>query len=272
MKKRLKLVLFMILGLVLVLAGCGQGDSDDSAGTGDADGKKKLKVVTNADFKPMEYREKGQVVGFDVDLIKAVAAEAGYDVEVKHTGWEAMFTELENGMADLAIAAITITDERKETYDFSVPYYEAVNKILVKEDSDVKSGEDLKGKIIAVQVETTGQYAAESILGENSPNIKKMEDINLAIQELLKNGADAVIADNAGVDAYIKNNPGKKLKVIPEESFESEYYGIAFPKGSALKAEFDEALNKIFDNGTYAKIYKEWFGQEPDIEHLKSMQ
>lgn len=272
MKKHLKLVLFMILGLVLVLAGCGQGNKDDGTGSGETNGKKKLKVVTNAAFKPMEYMEKGEVVGFDVDLIKAVAKEAGYEVEVKHTGWEAMFTELEKGISDLAIAAITITDERKETYDFSFPYYEAVNKILVKEDSDIKSGEDLKGKTVAVQVETTGQYAAESILGENSPNIKKMEDVNLAIQELLKNGADAVIADKPVVDAYIKNNPEKKLKVISEESFVPEYYGICFPKGSPLKAEFDEALNKIFDNGTYAKIYKEWFGEEPDIEQLKSLQ
>lgn len=269
MKKTLKLGLMIMMAFVLLLAGCGTGGSGDSDGDGDV---KKLKVVTNAAFNPMEYMEKGKVVGFDADLIKAVAKEAGYEVDIKHTGWEAMFTELDKKLSDLAIAAITITDERKESYDFSVPYYEAVNKILVKEDSDVKSGADLKDKIVAVQVETTGQYAAESILGEKSPNIKQLEDINLAIQELLNNGADAVIADNAVVDAYVKNNPEKKLKVITDESFESEYYGIAFPKGSDLKAEFDEALNAIIDSGKYTEIYKDWFGVEPDIENLKAQQ
>lgn len=270
MKKTFKLGFIMILALTFILSACGTNNTNSDNGD---DGKEKLRVVTNAAYAPMEYLSKGEVVGFDADLIKAVAEEAGYEIDLVHTGWDAMLTELERETADLAMAAITINDKRKQSYDFSVPYYQSINKILVKKGSDIKSGADLKNnKVIAVQNGTTGQETAESLIGNNSPNLKKFEDNNLATQELLNNGADAVIADNTILDEYVKNNPDKGLVVISDDSFDSEYYGIAFPKGSKLKPEFDKALNTLFDNGKYAEIYKDWFGIEPDIEHLKAQQ
>lgn len=270
MKKTITFGFIMILALTFILSACGTNNTNSD--NGDV-GKEKLRVVTNAAYAPMEYLSKGEVVGFDADLIKAVAEEAGYEIELVHTGWDAMFVELEDELADLAVAAITINEKRRQSYDFSVPYYQSINKILVKEGSDVKNGEDLKNnKTVAVQNGTTGQATAESLLGEKSQDIKKFEDNNIAIQELLSGGADAVIADNTILEEYAKNNPDKGLTVITDNSFDSEYYGFAFPKGSELKVEFDKALNSLFDNGKYAEIYKEWFGVEPDIEHLKKQQ
>lgn len=263
MKKRFALIISVVLAFILVLSGCG------TSKTGGASGQKTLKVATDAAYAPFESMDKGKIVGFDVDLVNAVAKKAGYNANVVNVGWDPLFVEVKDKKSDLAVSAITITDERKQTYDFSTPYYLSTNEILVPENSDIKSAADLKGKTIAVQNATTGQEVAESILGKNSSNVKKFENNNLAIMELLQGGANAVIADNGVVDTYVKNNPDKKLKIIKDDSFPKEFYGLMFPKGSSLKADFDKAIKTVIDNGTYAKIYKKWFGTEPDLDKLK---
>lgn len=276
MKKFSALGFMMLLALTMILSACGTSEtgSEDAGSSGDSGGeeKKTLKVVTDAAYAPMEYLEGDKAVGFDIDFINAVAEEAGYEVEIVHVGWDPIFVEIEDKIADIAISSITINDDRKQTYDFSVPYYLSTNKILVPEDSDIQSGEDLKDKVVAVQNGTTGQEVAESILGKNSDSIKKFENNNLAIQELLAGGADAVIADNTVIEYYAKMNPDQKLKVIADDSFDAEYYGVMFPKGSELISDFDAAINKVFDSGKYAEVYKEWFGSEPDVDNLKAQQ
>ncbi|WP_374722601.1 basic amino acid ABC transporter substrate-binding protein [Peribacillus tepidiphilus] len=264
----------LLLAVMMMLAGCGTKEADTTAkGEEKPEEKKTLRVVTDAAYAPFEYMDKGEIVGFDVDFIKAVAKEAGYEVNIEHVGWDPLFVEIESKRADFGISAITINDDRKKTYDFSVPYFLSTNKILIPEGSDIKSASDLKGKIVAVQAGTTGQEVTEALLGKNSDNIKKFENNNLAIMELTSGGADAVVADNTVVEEYAKNNPDKKLVVIEDTNqFNAEYYGLMFPKGSELKAEFDEAINKVFENGEYARIYKEWFGSEPDIQNLKDQQ
>ncbi|MEQ2527265.1 basic amino acid ABC transporter substrate-binding protein [Robertmurraya yapensis] len=277
MKKLSKLGLVLVLGLMMLLTACGSSEtgSTDSGNSGDSgsDEKKKLRIVTDAAYAPFESLEGDKVVGFDVDFVSAVLEEAGYEVVApEHVGWDPLFIEIESEEADLAISAITINSDREQTYDFSVPYFLSTNKILIPKDSDIKSGADLKGKTVAVQNGTTGQETAESILGANSPDVKKFENNNLAIQELLAGGADAVIADNTVIEEYAKNNPDQNLVVIADDSFAQEFYGVMFPQGSDLKVEFDEAINKVFDSGKYAEIYKEWFGVEPDVENLKAQQ
>jgi polar amino acid transport system substrate-binding protein len=265
--------LVFILVFSLILSACGTQNNDGNNAEGEKDGgKKTLRVVTDANYAPFEYMDKGEVVGFDVDFVKAVAKEAGYSVNIESVGWDPVFAELQSKSADLGMSAITINDERKQTYDFSVPYFLSTQMILVPENSDIKSAEDLKGKTVAVQNATTGQAAAEGLLGKNSKNIKKFDNNNLAIMEMTNGGADAVVADNTVVEEYAENNPGQKLKVIEDDAFEHEYYGLMFPKGSDLKEPFDKAINEIYENGTYAKIYKEHFNIEPDIEALKEQQ
>ncbi|MCA1030792.1 basic amino acid ABC transporter substrate-binding protein [Bacillus timonensis] len=252
-----------VLVASVVLAGCGTSSNN-------GEGKKTLKVVTDAAYAPFEYMDKGEIVGFDVDFLKAVAKEAGYEINLVNVGWDPIFVEIEDEIADLAISAITINDDRKQSYDFSVPYFLSTNKILVPEGSDIKTASDLEGKVVAVQNGTTGQEAIESLLGKNNPNIKKFENNNLAIMELISGGADAVVADNTVVEEYAKNNPDQKLVVIADtDSFDSEFYGLMFPKGSKLKADFDKAIKTVVENGTYAKIYNDWFGSDPDLETLK---
>lgn len=275
MKKGL-FVSVLMLSFMFLLAACGTSQettSGEGSEAGETEEKKTLRVVTDAAYAPFEYQDKGEIVGFDVDFIEAVAEEAGYEIEIEHVGWDPLFVEIKDEIADLGISAITINDDRKQTYDFSVPYFLSTNKILVPEGSDIASAADLEGKVVAVQAGTTGQEAVESIMGKNNKNMKQFENNNLAIMELTSGGADAVVADNTVVEEYVKNNPDQKLTVVEDtDSFASEYYGLMFPKGSELKAEFDEAINKVLDSGKYAEIYNEWFGSDPDIENLKAQQ
>lgn len=263
--KKSKLVLPILLTVFLViLSACG---TSKTGGGGD----KTIRVVTDAAYAPFEYQDKGEVVGFDIDFIKAVAKQAGYEVKIEHVGWDPVFVEIKGKTADAAVSAITITDERLETYDFSVPYFLSTNKILVPEGSTIKNAADLEGKMIAVQNGTTGQEAVEKLFGENNKNLKKFEDNQLAILELKSGGADAVVADNTVIEEYVKNNPNDKLVVIEDESaFEKEFYGILFPKGSELKDEFSKAVKEIMDNGEYAKIYNKWFNVDPDLTEVKA--
>jgi glutamine transport system substrate-binding protein len=272
MKKLKLLTTFLVMAFMLILTACG---SSETSGNGDDSGKekKKLRVVTDAAYAPFEYQDKGEIVGFDIDLIKAVAKEAGYEIDIAHTGWDPIFVELEKKIADIGISSITINDDRKKTYDFSVPYFLSTNKIMVPEGSDIKSAEDLKDKTVAVQNATTGQEAVEGLLGKNSSQIKKFENNNLAILELKAGGADAVVADNTVIEEYAKNNPNDKFIIIEDkDAFAQEFYGLMFSKGSKIKADFDKALNEVFDNGTYAEIYKEWFKVDPDVQLLKDQQ
>jgi len=275
MKKAKWVLTAMSVLFLLLLSAC--GTSKTTSGAGESGGKdapkKTLRVVTDAAYAPFEYQDKGKVVGFDVDFIKAVGKAAGYNVNVEHVGWDPVFVEIKGKTADAAISAITINDERKQTYDFSVPYFLSKNEILVPKDSTIKSAQDLKGKTVAVQNGTTGQEAAEAILGKNSKQLKKFENNNLAILELKSNGADAVVADNTVVETYVKNNPNDNFTVIEDDdAFAKEFYGVMFPKGSKLKAEFDKAINKVIDDGTYEKLYQKWFKVSPDIQTLKDQQ
>lgn len=273
-----KVYLSALLTLVVVLlAACGAPPAKDPAPapSGGAEAPAAsgvVKFATDASYAPMEFMDLDKVTGFDIDFIDAVMKEAGMEYEVSNTGWDTMLESVKQGTEYQAgISSISVTDERKETYDFSLPYFESTNMIMVKEGSDIKNALDLKDKTVAVQNGTTADILMSKIMGQNSANLKKFDSNALALQEMANGGVDAVVADIAVVREYIKNNPNSKLVGITDsENFDSEYYGIAYPKNSELKAKLDPAIQAVIDNGTYAEIYKKWFGEEPDLTNLKA--
>lgn len=275
MKKSMKKTLLSIIaGSALVLSACGSGetkkDSSDESGAKTEEAKV-LNVGTEATFAPFEFMDKGKVTGFDVDLLNAVAEEAGYEVKIENTGWDAMFAGLQSKQLDIGMAGVTITDERVESYDFSNPYFESKTMIAFKEGKvDIKNAKDLKGKKLGVQNGTTGQFAAEKVVGKNSADISKYETAALMFQALQGDNVQAAVTDIAVALEYQKKNPDAGIQTVADDKeFESEYYGIVFPKDSDLVDEFDSALSTIIDNGKYADIYKKWFDKEPDVEALK---
>ncbi|MRG86258.1 basic amino acid ABC transporter substrate-binding protein [Salinibacillus xinjiangensis] len=261
----MKKLAMLFIGIALIsLVACGSEDT-----SGSAEELQELTIATDAAFAPFEYMDKGEITGFDVDFATAVLKEAGYQANFENVGWETMLQDVKNEKADLAVAGITITDDRKETYDFSLPYFESTQLILVPEDSSISSVADLKDKQVGVQISTTGATAAEKIFGANSDQVNQYDKVPLAIMSMQQGDVDAVIVDNVVAQEYIKNNPDEAIKAVNDSSaFDSEYYGFMYPKDSELAKELNEAMNTVFENGTYEKIYEDWFGQKPDMSTL----
>ena len=260
LNKKFKWMSTLVVGAAL-LAACGADDKENtdsstSSGGSDTEETKKFVAGTEATFAPFEYMDdKGNIVGIDKDILDAIAAEMGVEIEMKHVGWDPVFEGVKGGTLDFGASGITITPERAEQFDFTDPYYEATQLIVVPEDSTIESLADLEGKKISVQINTTGHIAAKKAFGETSPNISPFENLPTAILETLNGGTVATIGDNAVVLEYIKNNPDQKLKVIEDEAFEKENYGFMVKKGNEeLLNLLNEGLQKIKENGKLKEI------------------
>lgn len=269
-----------ILALVLaaaLLAGCGGGKEKTQGGQQPPQQQQqqqqqqqagqKLVVASDTAYAPFESLDTatGKYVGFDMDLIRAVSKEMGYDEpKIESMAFDGVLASVETSKVDCAISAITINDDRLKKMNFSKAYYKSGLSIVVKENNDtIKSIKDLEGKRIAVQAATTGADMAKSIQGAKITQFDRVTD---ALMEVKKGSADAVINDHPVNQYYLTQETGKGLKIVGE-LLSSEYYGIAVPKGKdELLKKINDALVKLKQNGTYDQIYKKWFGQDPPAE------
>ncbi len=256
-----------------LLAGCGKQTPPASAPApaaaapaAAAPAAAKVYVVgSDAAYAPFEsMTPAGAVEGFDVDVVKAAAAKAGIELKFVNTPWEGIFKTLDTGERDMVVSAVTITDERKQTMDFSNPYFDAYQLIAVKEGSKVAKLDDLKTQKVGVQTGTTGDEVVQKLQGKTSENTKRFESTPLALKELEAGGVAAVVADNGVIQHYIQNNPNAKFNSIKDASFAPEQYGIAFKKGNAeLQKKMNEGLAAIKTDGTYDGIMAKYFGGKP---------
>ncbi|AZN39331.1 basic amino acid ABC transporter substrate-binding protein [Paenibacillus albus] len=275
MKKWLASAIITLMAVVIV-TGCGAKNNDNTGSeasgnnSSNAGDTKTYKFATDASYAPMEFMDKDELKGFDIEFLDAVMKQAGLKYEVANTGWDAMLESVKQGTEyQGGVSSVSITDDRKQTYDYSMPYFESRNVIMVKEGSEIKSATDLKGKKVAVQTGTTADILMTKIMGNGNTDLKKFDSNAVALMELDQGGADAVVADIAIVKYYIQTNPNKKYVSIEDTTnFAPEYYGLLFPKGSDLAAKVDPAIKAIIDNGTYTELYKKWFGEEPNTDHL----
>lgn len=235
----------LVLGLI-VLAGCG--------------GQKAYKVGSDAAYAPFESVDpKGNVVGFDIDIVSAIAKAEGFNVEFINTAWDGILPSLATGKNDIVVSALTITDERKKEVDFSDQYFESTNYIAVSENSTINSMTDLKGKKVSVQQGTTGDVALTEFLGKDYEGIKRFKGTPEAFLELKNGKVDAAVADSGVVVEFVKNNPDLKLKIVKDDKFPKEYYGIAVKKGNTeLLNKINSGLKKVKESGEYDKIYDKW--------------
>lgn len=254
-----KIIALIVLGLFVLtfgLAGCGQ----QSAAPAKA---KVLKVGSDTAFAPFEFQDEKtkEYVGFDMDLIKAIAKQMGYEVQVQSMGFDGLIPALEAGNIDAAISAMTITPERAQKVNFSKPYYKSGLTIVVKSDNNtIKDYKDLEGKNIAVQIGTTGADEAKKI---KNAKVREFNTAPEAFMELKAGGVEAVINDKPVNDYYISKEGGKDAKTVGAP-LTSEDYGIATSKKNAeLGEQINKALDELKKNGEYEKIYVKWFGQKP---------
>ena len=252
--KRNWLAVLTVLALAAVLAACGKKDAT-----------KYLVMGTNAEFPPFETRggENGaEVVGFDVEIAKAIAAKVGLPLKVEDMKFDSLLPALSAGKVDLVLAGMTITPERAQNVDFSAPYYKATQVVLILAGGPVPATkEELKGLKIAVQLGTTGDGLAAEITGQE--NVRQFTSAMDAIVEMMNSKVDAVIIDEQPAIQFANKNPELMLVRM---AFDDEFYGVAVKKGNAeLLAKVNEALAEIAADGRYDRFVEQWMTGSTDL-------
>lgn len=255
------------------IAGCGDDDDDD--GTTTAAGgdlgliqEGQLLIGTDTPFPPFETGKPPDISGYDIDVVNAIAEKLGLEVTYQDTSFDTIFRDTAQGKFDMAVAASTITAEREQTVDFSDPYYQANQSLLVTTDSDIASVDDLGGQTVGAQDGTTGEdYANEET---DAAQVRGFPEGPDAVNALRAGQVNAVIIDQpVAVDA-IEALGGGDIK-IAQEIVTSELYGLPFaPENDALREAVNEALKEIKDDGTLTGLYEQYFpGTEPPAEVLE---
>ena len=233
-------------------ADAGQAEAGTQEAAPEADST--LTFGTNAEFPPFEFVAGSGVIdqydGIDMAIAKQIAEKNGMTAEIENMEFDSLLVALQTGQIDAAIAGMTITDERKEEADFSIPYYTATQVMIVREDSDITSANDLEGKKICVIQGYTGEICVKN-MGYPYEAFKKGTD---AIMELVNGKCDVVVLDSATSQKYVNDNEGLKIVEDPA-AFESEEYAIAVKKGNTeLLDKINTAIDAMLTDGTIAEL------------------
>ncbi len=272
MKKKVISIVLAVLMTSALLAGCAETAAPADAGSapageaaeeaGGASGSDALAdgvltVGTNAEFPPFEYvGDDGNPDGFDMALIKAIGDKLGAEVEIENMEFDSLVASIGTKI-DCAIAGMTVTEERKESVNFSDSYYDAVQFVLVPKDSAIATADDLKGKTIGTQLGTTGDFIAEEIEGAANQQYIKAVD---AVNDLVNGRLEAVIIDKNPAQVF-QEKFQTELNALDgaDFDFEPENYAIALPKGDeALTEAVNGALKELKEDGTFDKLVEEY--------------
>lgn len=242
--------------LALGLVGCGgTGTSSAPASTAASTGDKKYVIATDTVFAPFEFtNSSNEFVGIDVDILAAVAKEAGFAYEMPSLGFDAAVAALESGQADGVMAGMSITEKRKEKYDFSESYYDSYPTITVKDGGPIASTDDLKGKTCAAKTGTTAADWAEAHKDQYGYTISYFETSDLMYQDVLT-GNSAACFEDYPVMAY-GISQGNGLKILTKDESYKTPYAFAVLKGhnGELLDLFKKGFDAIKANGTYDQI------------------
>ena len=252
--------ILVLLTAVLVASGCGDDDSSSSPSSSDLGliQEGKLKVGSDIPYAPFEFGRDPDYQGFDVDIVNEVAKRLDVEAEFVKTPFDPIFRNLAQGRFDIVASAATITPERQRTVNFSEPYFPADQSLMVKRGSDIKTTGDLAGKRVGAQLGTTGADEAKKVDAETVRTYDLIDDAFNALQ-------------NGQVDAVINDFPVSKYAERSKEDLQvvqriatGEEYGLGINKDDAkLKEEIDKALQDMKEDGTYTRIYKKWFEEDP---------
>lgn len=252
MKKIITLVLAM--AMLFAFAGC-QSATNEPAG-------EKIVFGTNAEFPPFEFVTAngvlGEYDGIDMAIVKQIGEDIGAEIVIENMEFDSLIMALANGQIDASISGMTITEERKETVDFSIPYYKATQVMIVKEDSDIAKAADMEGKkIVAIQ-----GYTGEICVKEMGYEYEAFKKGTEAVMELANGKCDVVVIDSATAESYIKDTEGLKI-VEDTEAFPVEEYGIAVKKGNTeLLNKINASIEKMLADGKIA----DWSVQYSEAE------
>jgi polar amino acid transport system substrate-binding protein len=260
----------MAVVAVLALAACGEDDEPAAGGGGpdvDLVNEGALTTCTHLPYEPFQFEQGGEIVGFDVELVDLVAKKLGVEQEIVDTPFEGIQSgeDLNARKCDIAAAAMTITEERAAKIDFSEPYFDANQALLVEKGSGIKSFDDLEGETLGVQSGTTGKLYAEEHAAPAGVELKDYEDLALELTSVKNGQIPAAINDIPVLLDYVKKNP--ELEVAAQ--FETgEQYGFGMKKGTSaeLRTVVNDVLAQAERDGTYDRLYEKWFGTKPESD------
>ena len=248
MKKSVALLITLCVGFVLSLPATGLAKEMQ---------KKTITVGADTTFPPLEMEEHGKVTGFDIDLIHAIAKEEGLTIKLQTMDFQGLIPALQTGTIDVAVAGITITDQRAKVVNFSHPYYHSGLSLLVKKDSAIKGMNDLSGKAVAVKLGTTADLMMSKKPGVR---VQRFSNIDDAYNQMENGGADAVVFDNPVNLNYAKTH--SNVHVVGD-LLTGEDYGIAVTKEEPeLLKMINDGLVKVYKSGEYKKLYDHYFGSD----------
>ena len=259
--KKLAAVALTVVMAASMLAGCGSSSSSDkkaAEASTSANGTATVKtakdgvltMATNATFPPYEYYEGNDIVGIDAEIAKAIADKLGLKLEIQDMEFNSIITAVQSGKADLGLAGMTVTDERKQSVDFTDSYATGIQSVIVKDGSSIKSIDDLKGKKIGVQLATTGDIYAKDDFGEE--NVEEYNKGADAVMALTSGKIDAVIIDNQPAKSFVETTDG--LQIL-DTDYVQEDYAAAIAKGNTdLLNAVNTALKELKEDGTIQKI------------------
>ena len=225
-------------------------------------GAEVLKVGSETVYPPFEFLDShtGKYVGFDIDLIDEVSKRAGFETQIFSMGLDGLVPALMAGSIDVAVSALTITKERAAKVDFTKPYYESGLSIMTHADNNIKGAKDLEGKVLCAEIGSSGSLYMSKLPGVK---LRTFNSAAEAFLEINQKGCYAMVNDKPVNEYFLTQKASKnlKLKEVPV-ILAAENYGFAVQKGNdKLRARLDKALDEIRADGTYARIYKKWFGE-----------
>lgn len=214
-----------------------------------------LVMATNAEFPPYEYHEGDEIVGIDAEVAALIAEELGMTLEIEDMAFDSVLAAVQSGKADIAMAGITVTDERKMVVNFSDTYTKATQLVIVAEDSEIASPDDLAGKTIGVQLGTTGDIYAGDV---EDATVERYSKGFEAVQALMQGKVDAVVIDGEPAKVFVEENEGIKLL---DEAFTEEEYAIAVSKDNEeLLEQINAALATLEENGKFDEVLAKYIG------------
>ncbi|WP_031536352.1 MULTISPECIES: amino acid ABC transporter substrate-binding protein [unclassified Bacillus (in: firmicutes)] len=268
--KKLSILFSLLLSLTIVLAACGGNSNNESNDSADKNDDKtdllaqikedgKLVIGTEGTYPPFTFHDdSGKLTGFDVEIAQEVAKRLGVEAEFMETQWDAIFAGLDAKRFDMIANQVGINDERKEKYSFSDPYISSSAVLITREDSDVKSFEDIKGLKSAQSL--TSNYA--EIAKSNGAELVGVDGFNQAVELLNSKRVDVTINDKLSFLDFKKQKPDAKV-VIADSADDVAQSGLMFRQGNdSLVEAVNTALQEMIDDGTYKSISEKWFGED----------
>ncbi|WP_034601422.1 amino acid ABC transporter substrate-binding protein [Clostridiisalibacter paucivorans] len=262
-KKYLLISFVIILSLSVILTGCGEKKSVDNS-LNDIKEKGYFVVGLDDSFPPMGFRDNsGEIVGFDIDLAKAVAEKMGVDVKFQPVEWDGVVLSLKKGDIDVIWNGLTVTEEREENIDFSDAYLANRQAIIVGRDSEIKDRSDLKDKIVGIQMGSSSEkaLASDDELTNSLKEVRKYSNNVEALLDLKAGRLEAVIVDEI-VGRYYTAKKQDEYKILEDYLAEESYAVGVREEDDSFTEELNKILKEIKEDGTGKTISEKWFGED----------